>query len=319
MMVRTWLFLLLAVIPMQGAAQRTSVAFWNVENLYDTLPSLFYDDSDYTPNGKLHWSKDRYERKLTHLARVIDEMHADIVGLAEVESETVLRDLVVRLQTDYNYIHRTTSDRRGMDVALLYKGDKFFPERTELCDAEAGREFLRVTGELNGQPVDLIICHLPSLFNGQAYRMRAFESLGRLISTIVEDSGQVVVMGDMNTEIAYGVFRKTLGELEKQGIIRNLLADAARNGVGSYYYRGKWSMLDHILLSTGLPTGWQVENAGVFYRDYMLGTDRSSQESIGQRMPLRTFQGTQYIGGYSDHFPVFAVLRKRTTDVPFGN
>lgn len=124
--------------------QRVSVGFYNVENLFDTIPSRFYDDRDFTPKGRNGWDSERYERKLHNLSRVVGDAGFDMLGLGEVENEEVVRDLVMSLRDDYNYIHRTTSDSRGIDVAMIYKGDKFFPEHVCQIRSSSTREFLHV-------------------------------------------------------------------------------------------------------------------------------------------------------------------------------
>ena len=110
------LSLLPVVLPV--AAQSPAMMFYNVESLYDTVPALFHDD-DYTPEGRYRWDSECYAAKLQSLASVIDAVSADLVALAEVENEAVVRDLVMTLGTDYNYIHRTSNDSRGIDLALL--------------------------------------------------------------------------------------------------------------------------------------------------------------------------------------------------------
>lgn len=117
-----------ALLPQEDAAaqhRKVSAAFYNVENLFDTISSPFRNDSDFTPSGRYRWDAERYRTKLSRIARTIDDAGFDIVALAEVESERAVRDLTATLADDYNFIHRTTSDRRGIDIALLYKGDKY--------------------------------------------------------------------------------------------------------------------------------------------------------------------------------------------------
>ena len=115
------LILLPAPLLAQSGGWRTvaNIAFMNTENLYDTTDSPFDGDEEYTPTGAKRWTNERYQQKLHSIARILDDMAADIIGLAEVENEAVVRDLVQTMQEDYNYIHRTTSDRRGIDIACL--------------------------------------------------------------------------------------------------------------------------------------------------------------------------------------------------------
>ena len=77
-----------------AAAQKpVGVAYYDVDRIYDTVPALFYDDSDYTPEGRLGWTSERYTRKIRNTAAVIDSMGLEIVALWGVENEQVVRDL----------------------------------------------------------------------------------------------------------------------------------------------------------------------------------------------------------------------------------
>lgn len=138
-----WLSLA-AGLPFGAEAQQpVGFAYYDADRLYDTVPALFYDDSDFTPQGRLRWTAERYARKIAHTAAVLDSMRMDIVALAGVETEAVVRDLVVACGEDYCYIHRTFNTFDGLDIALLYHGDRFFPDRIE-----QGRGWLYVEGEL---------------------------------------------------------------------------------------------------------------------------------------------------------------------------
>ncbi len=288
-----------------------SVAFWNVENLYDTIPSLFHDDLEYTPAGWRKWGTERYTMKIGNTARVIDGMAADIVGLAEVESETALRDLVMALETDYNYIHRTSGDARGIDVAMLYKGDKFFPEDIRLVKSGTGREFLHVTGELMGERVEVLVCHMASNLNAYEYRLRNMEALRTTLERFLEDdpAAKIIVMGDMNATPGEKVVRKTLGSVKSPyDFMYCPQWNEYSGGKGTYSYRGRWYLYDWMLVSPSLArgAGMKASEAGVFVREYM--TENSVNTPSSARKPLRTFYGSEYLGGYSDHLPVYTFI-----------
>ena len=66
------------------------------------------------------------------------------------------------MNQDYNYIHRHTADSRGIDVALLYRGSSFIPQRISQARSQlVHRDFLIIEGELNNEPLCLVICHMP--------------------------------------------------------------------------------------------------------------------------------------------------------------
>ena len=145
-----------AVVP-HAAAQRpqrprTGFAFYDVDRLYDTLPSPFYDDADFTPQGRLKWDTERYRSKIRRTAAVIDSMALPLVALYGVENERVVRDLAAACRGDYSYLHRTLNTLDGLDFALLYYGDRFFPHRTE-----PGDRTLYVEGTLGRDTVGLLL------------------------------------------------------------------------------------------------------------------------------------------------------------------
>ena len=116
-------------------------------------PALFYDDADYTPEGRLHWTAERYERKIRNTAAVIDSMALPLVALWGVENEQVVRDIAAACRGEYSYLHRTLNSLDGMDFALLYYGDLFYPTYDE-----PGRRYLYVEGELGHDTVGLALC-----------------------------------------------------------------------------------------------------------------------------------------------------------------
>ena len=128
--------LLLAALLLSGircalAQPRIGIAYCDLDHLYDTIPALFYDDSDYTPGGRLAWDTERYRRKIARTAAVIDSMRMPLVALWSVENEAVVRDIAAACRGDYSYLHCTLNSLDGMDFALLYYGDLFDPHYEE--------------------------------------------------------------------------------------------------------------------------------------------------------------------------------------------
>ena len=298
--------------------QGVRIGAYNVESLYDTVRNALYDDADYTPWGALHWNTERYNTKLTHLARVIDDLGADILALEEVENETVVHDLVATLHSDYNYIHRTTADRRGMDQALLYRGAVFFPFQIEQrSGSDLLREVLMVRGLLRCDTVTLLVCHLPSQMNDVSMRLRAIGSLRRMVDSLAwrHPTESLIVMGDFNTPptdramrvMAIGPWRESAAH-GSELFVSPFLA-MSRRGYGSLNYRDRRQLFDYILLNTHASGGaWCGSSRyGIFVRDYML-------HPVGRwhGYPIRTFTEGRYTEGYSDHLPVFWDLERAT-------
>lgn len=305
------LLLTLTASSLLSAAQGCSVGFYNVENLCDTVASIFYDDSAFTPQGTKHWDTNRYRTKLTNISRVLDDMSLDIAALCEVENEGVVRDLVATLKTDYSYIHRTTNDTRGMDVAILYKGDKFFPERIQQINLQYKRQGLYAKGKLLGERIDLIAVHMPSHGNSDATRERSLRALYRFADSLrtADPLSRIIIIGDMNATTDERVMRRAFhtNENVQDGKIFLFNPLASLKGIGSYAFRNNWQLIDNIFLSTSFLSGMPLHyhRSGVFIRDYMLNTEGSKRG-----YPLSTFTFGAYTAGFSDHLPIFFVLEK---------
>lgn len=294
----------------EGRLRSTVVGFYNVENLFDTIPSPFYDDSDYTPSGRLGWNGVRYRAKIDALAAVIDRVGADVMGLAEVENEAVVRDLTSALQTDCCYIHRTTSDSRGIDVALIYRGDRFFPERTVQIDCGTSREALYVTGELRGRKVGVLVWHAPSKLNDYDRRKDAMLQLRRVVDSLrlVEPERGLIVMGDMNAAPDDSSFRLAFGRsrggvFAASGFVSPVMTN--KSVAGSYCSNHRWYLFDNILLDNRLAESFDSVAGGVVVDAATIAEGRNGA------VPRRTFEGGSYVGGASDHLPVYAIMIDR--------
>ena len=248
---------------------QTGIAFYDVDKIYDTLPALFYDDEEYTPEGRRHWDTERYRRKIRNTAAVIDSMALEVVALWGVENEAVVRDLAAACRGDYSYLHRTLNSLDGMDFALLYYGDRFFPHYVE-----PGRRYLYIEGTLGRDTVGLVLC-----------------AENRMAEWVVRDlreerpSARLVVLGRSATmdPARYGLHDAT--------------ARAERAGRGTIHSRGRWTMRDRILVDTYLET----VAADVFARRFLIDPRSGS--------PLATFEGRVYCGGYGYSLPVFVYIR----------
>ena len=122
----------------QGQEKRYAlygVAFYNLENLFDTIHTAGRNDWEYLPEGQNKWGTMKYKNKLRNMAKVLSELCTDklpygaaIIGVSEVETEIALKDLVAQpelAKRGYQYIHIDGPDRRGVDCGLLYN-PRFF-------------------------------------------------------------------------------------------------------------------------------------------------------------------------------------------------
>lgn len=318
-----------------SAAQESyRIAFYNVENLFDTIDDPKTLDEDFTPLGKQQWTLVRYSKKLKNIARVLEAMGSpDFIGLGEVENAAVLTDLTKKTGLAkywYRFVHYDSPDRRGIDVAFLYKDEAFrvlessiirlhFPP--EVVADYTSRDILKVKGLLpSGDTLYFFVNHWPSRRGGvkesEPKRLFVAGQLKSAIDLIFAGNPQakIVLMGDFNDEPINNSIRRVLSALPQdtvfmQGALYNCFTKPERENKGSYYYRGNWDMLDQIMISAGL-TGhsskFQVGNPVIFSREWMMYNDKRN----GPR-PNRTYGGPRYYGGFSDHLPVFVDLVKR--------
>lgn len=232
------IFFVIASLGAIHAQQRTGFAYYDLDRLYDTIPSLFYDDTDYTPEGRLRWSGERYRAKVERAGAVIGRMAMPLAGVYGVENEEVVKDLVRASDLPYSYVHRTLNTLDGMDFALLYYADRFFTERIE-----TGYGYLCVEGTLDGKPTAVL------LTRGDRYAAELLEELRERTPGI-----RILCAGKLPS-----------GTAEKLSL-RDALAPAERRGRGNAYARGGWWLHDRILTDTALT----VIRADVFARRDLL-------------------------------------------------
>jgi len=327
------------VFSVQGLAQKgmlqpIAIAFYNLENLYDTINDPNVDDEEFLPQSPLKWTNTRYRHKLVNQARVIASIGNEetgsgpaIIGLAEVENRQVLEDLIHTPPLDksgYAIIHFDSPDQRGIDVALLYNPRLFKPLSTtsnrlkvSFDSAFRTRDQLVVTGKLAGKTLSVIVNHWPSRRSKTEYRAAAARLTKHLCDSLMQhfEKASIVVMGDLNDDPADSSVSKVLGarasvdELGSRDLY-NPMWQLLTTGTGSLQYRGVWNLFDQIIVSEAMvnPVGpsWKFLKAGVFKADYMF-----EQQGKYAGCPLRTFAGKNYLGGYSDHLPAYIILSKQ--------
>lgn len=203
-----------------------TVAFYNFENLFDTIngPNM---DEEWLPNGVQNWTSKKYKQKLENLAKVLSEIGTGenpnsptFIGGAEIENRGVLEDLIKQpklLSSDYGIVHFDSPDKRGIDVALLYQKKHFKPtsyvnipliiykkqeakvakkEKEEETDDKVTtdnaservytRDQLLVTGFLDGEEINIIVNHWPSRSGGEKKSSPFREAAGALNRKIID-------------------------------------------------------------------------------------------------------------------------------------
>lgn len=300
------------------------IAFWNVENLYDTINDPKTDDEEFLPNGKMKWSSERYTNKLNNLSKVILAMGngtgPDILGMAEVENKSVLVDLTTKTglaKQKYGIVHFDSHDKRGIDVAMIYKKSKFKVLEAKTIfvpmpsDSSFTRDILLVKGVFGKKDTMYIfVNHWPSRRGGEDAsadrRMSAAKKLRNAEDSILKifPNAKILAMGDFNDEPD----DKSIVSLKATGDSGNGFVDLMDSlkaaGDGSYHYKKEKNMIDQILISPSLANGkglWIIR-ASIFREPYMTGENYKGDPPG----PLHMYAGSRYIGGYSDHYPVYA-------------
>jgi len=315
-----------------------TIAFYNVENLFDTEDDPLTFDDDRTPLGKDVWTLEKYQDKIKNIARVISEIGIDnsktapaVIGLCEIENLQVLEDLVSHpLLEKFNYqiIHYDSPDRRGVDVALLYQRSLFTPDdsqsrRLMLYEIEDPtkrvftRDQLVVSGKLNGEAINIIVNHWPSRSGGEAKTNYRREKAAHLNKQIIDSLykkdpfAKILSMGDFNDDPTNKSFKKVLKTSNNRETILaqemfNPMENLAKQGKGSLAYRDSWNLFDQILVSESLlgsRGGLQFYQAGIFNSHYLITLNGQFRG-----YPFRSYDYSGYTGGYSDHFPVYIYL-----------
>lgn len=316
------------------AQEKFRIVFYNAENLYDTKDNPDTNDDDLTPAGQLHWTNYRYWKKLGNISRVIDSVGGKyppaIIGLCEVENDSVLYDLTKRASLrkhKYEYLITDSKDWRGSNIALLYQRDqmKILSKRsyTPVIDsARTTRDILHVTGKVvNGEILDIFVCHFPSRSEGikrtRPYRIECAKVLRQKVDSLfnIRKKANVIIMGDFN-DYPYDIsLADTLRALPLESKTRskslyNLFYHNSRvknMTIGTYKYRGKWNYLDQFIVSGNLidlQSNIRIVNrqANPYTADFLMEKDN---EKYGGSKPFRTYIGYKYLGGFSDHLPIY--------------
>lgn len=277
------------------------VVNYNVENLFhpkhDSVAGEPKEDIEWTAEGERHWSYTRYYRKEENIARVLTNIGewdgVDVVGLQEVENALCVKRLCYTLRRgEYDFVHYESPDRRGIDVALIYKKSRI----DTLCtrpisiniSPETTRDILYVCARVNKRDtVHFFVCHLPSQRGGKAEsewkRKAAKDVLQQAVDSVfkIHAEAKIIVMGDMNED----------------GLQISGLEDKKMQGNGTHKYQGRWTFLDHFYVSPSIDS---MSQARVYDAEWIMEPD---DKYLGLK-PKRTYNGYHYQNGYSDHLPI---------------
>ncbi|MEE4000127.1 endonuclease/exonuclease/phosphatase family protein [Tenacibaculum sp. FZY0031] len=309
---------------------RYTIAFYNVENLFDTVDNPHTYDNDFTPNGKLKWNRDKYSHKLRKITSVVSQLGKNqsayppiIVGLVEVENANVVKDLVQHQNLskfNYDYVHYDSPDERGIDVALMYNKDFFeiLCSKTHSLlltnddgEVDYTRDLLVVKGRFNDEIIYVLINHWPSRREGvmetEKNRIKAAQLTRSVMDAIKEEErgAKFIVMGDFNDN----PISKSIAEYLMSDDLYNPMKSLYDMGIGTTTHYKEWHLFDQIIFSRDFfdlgKSKHSFLHAKVYNKDWL-----KIYKGKYEGSPFRTFIGPFYKGGFSDHFPVYITLEK---------
>ena len=300
--------------------------FYNVENLFHPTDDSLTADEDFTPTGSYHWTFKKYNRKVSMIGKVILAAGRGdppwLVGLAEIENERVLKDLCYNSplrKYGYRYVHYDSPDRRGVDVAMLFRDScvrilrsRKIPVVFPFDTFARNRDILYAVVQFpSGDSLHVFVNHWTSRYGGYAATVPKRNWYAAVVRQCVDS----LMTGDFNDyatdESMTDYLRvREYGHRLPRDTLYNLMLPLARQSLhGSHKHEDFWGCLDQFIVSdawlsdtTGVR---QVGGAEVFDADFLLVDD----EKYGGKKNVRTFLGPRYIGGFADHLPVYVMFR----------
>jgi hypothetical protein len=337
-----FLLLLLSSFTLYSQSYKAGlIAFYNLENLFDTINTEGVNDEEFSTTGLDRWTGEKYHHKIGNMALAISRIGEDegwkggpaVIGVSEIENRQVLEDLISDphlRESGYQIVHYDSPDLRGVDVALLYRTRYFrvtssTSNELKLYDDKGARIYTRdqlvVSGIYDGEPMHFIVNHWPSRSGGELptrpRRNAAADLTRHLVDSLlhINSGSKIFVMGDLNDDPFNDSMRKHLraapdpGKL-KDGELFNTMYPLYKKGIGSLYYQDGLNFFDQIIVTPSLLgkdySSYKFYKAQVFNSSFLVQKDGQYKG-----YPLRTYVGTVFQGGFSDHFPVYVMIVKK--------
>ncbi|MCD4745212.1 MAG: endonuclease/exonuclease/phosphatase family protein [Bacteroidales bacterium] len=312
------------------------IVFYNVENLFDIYDDSLKRDDEFTPTGIKAWNNKRFYKKINNIYKVLIAAGGwktpAIIGLCEIENRYVLKQLIYKtpLQNlNYKIIHYESPDRRGIDVALLYRHDNFKPLYQEAINilfpfdkTSLTRDILYVKGLLfDTDTMHIFVNHWPSRYGGYMATKPKREFVASVLRLKVDsifkldNEANIIIMGDFNDEPDKESLAQVLNAKNdtldlKINDLFNLMFEYHKNWkTGTHKFQEAWGVLDQFIVSAALlkrKNGLRLspDKAQIFKVDFLMEKD---PKHLGYK-PFRTYSGPKYSGGYSDHLPIYLDL-----------
>ncbi len=304
-----------------------SIASWNCENLFDTADDPKVEgDEEFTPDGPKHWTPERLDIKLKNLASIIRTMHGgrgpDVLGVCEIENRKVVELLVDNLKPlgrKYDIVHKDSPSERGIDCAIIFDSAVFTLVDSQFHHVDAGttRDIVEAKLRRNGNDLYVFMDHWPSRYHEESFRDKAADVARKRIDEILaaDPKADIIMLGDFNDESTDPSIRDHLRAVTSKekmppDAMFETTAPIRAAGKGTFVYKNKWDMLDHIFISPGLLDSagfrWKTgsskrfENPELFYQP-------KYRDAI--KRPSSTYSGNAFHkNGYSDHLPLGCVI-----------
>lgn len=337
--INTIVFICFFIFPVLVKAQNNQdkhrIIFYNVENLFDIEDDPEKRDNEFLPKGDRFWNERKFYTKLNRIFQVVmaasEGNQPTLIGLCEIENRGVLELLLHKTPLGtmgYKIIHQESPDRRGIDVAILYKSKLFepisykaHPVSNPNDESFKTRDIIHATGKINQDTIHFFVNHWPSKYGGvvetKPLRALAANVLRSTIDSLlsINPESKVIAVGDFNDSpfdesiTAHLNAKETFVEADKPQII-NLSYPQAILGKGTNKYQGKWELIDQVFVTTGLLTNsgltTNFDDFKIYEADFILEEDKSY---LGKK-PFRTYLGFKYNNGFSDHLPVILDLHQ---------
>jgi endonuclease/exonuclease/phosphatase family metal-dependent hydrolase len=310
-----------------ASADEFFVASWNVENLFDTSddPSV-RGDEEYTPNSRKHRTKERLDIKLKQLAKIISKMNEgkgpDVLGLCEIENRKVVEMLVEKLKPlgrKYEIVHKDSPSERGIDCAIIFDSAVFTLAESKFhhVDADNTRDIVEARLRRNNNDLYVFMDHWPARAHDDSYRNKAGDTLRKRADELlsVDPKTDMIMLGDFNDESDNESIRDHLRAAKTDvklpaGSLFDTTAYIRENGKGTFVYKNKWELIDHIIISPGLldPAGFRWKKGSSKRIDFpeLIFTSRD-EEQIPH--PNESYTADKFHpSGYSDHLPLGCLI-----------
>ena len=316
---------------MTNTDSKELIAFYNVENLFLPDPPPVHK-LDPTVSGLRNWDEKRYSNKLfkiSHVFQLIKESENALpmlIGLSEIQGQKPLDELVKMdpFNSNYGVIHYDSMDERGVDVALLYDKSKievisskpityFFEiDDEDPANYDTTRDILFCKVKYSGEMINLFVVHLPSKRErdvNKPKRDHILKDIKEKVLKLKSENEAVIILGDFNENPDDENLKNLLYDENFNKILTNPYVDLYNNRIFSTFHFKDGLLFDQIILSdefydSNFP--FSFKDAKVFNSEKLSTWNRKFSGR-----PFRTYAGTRYLGGYSDHFPVLTEFIKR--------